>query len=366
MVADRDTFFMRKALLLAERGRGTTSPNPMVGALVVDRDGVIVGRGAHEFAGGPHAEVHALNDAGPAARGATLYCTLEPCSHTGRTGPCAPLVAAAGIRRVVVATEDPNPLVAGRGLALLRDRGLEIRTGVLSCDAERLNAPFFTVMRLQRPFVTVKIAVSQDGKVAVAAGARTPLTGPSANRQVQRDRAEVDAIAIGSGTVLCDDPVLTARGAYRSRTLVRVVFDSRLRTPPTARIFGSLSAGPVIIVGSAEPEAASLEKKDALVAAGATVELLPDRDRIPAALRLLATRGVQSMIVEGGPTLHEAFWNASVVDRVQMYVTPRVLGEPGVEWRRTPDMLNASAPYDRSVRLFGDDVLIEGYVHRID
>ncbi len=364
MVADRDTFFMRKALQLAERGRGRTSPNPMVGALVVDRDGVIVGRGAHEFAGGPHAEVHALNDAGAAARGATLFCTLEPCSHTGRTGPCAPLVAAAGIRRVVVATEDPNPEVGGRGLALLRDRGVEIRTGVLAREAERLNAPFFTVMRLQRPFVTVKIAVSQDGKVAAAAGARTPLTGPSANRQVQRERAEVDAIAIGSGTMLCDDPLLTPRGAYRNRPLVRVVFDSNLRTPPNARIFGTLNAGPVIIVGSAE--VASPEKKEALVAAGATVELLPDRDRIPAALRLLATRGVQSVIVEGGPTLHEAFWNASVVDRVQMYVTPRVLGEPGVAWRRTPDMLNASAPHDRSVRLFGDDVLIEGYVHRID
>ena len=153
MVADPDTFFMRKALQLAERGRGTTSPNPMVGALVVDGDGVIVGRGAHEFAGGPHAEVHALDNAGAAAHGATLYCTLEPCSHTGRTGPCAPRVATAGIRRVVVATEDPNPQVAGRGLALLRDRGVEIRTGVLSRDAERLNAPFFTVMRLQRPFV---------------------------------------------------------------------------------------------------------------------------------------------------------------------------------------------------------------------
>lgn len=357
---------MRKALQLAERGRGTTSPNPMVGALVVDGDGVIVGRGAHEFPGGPHAEVHALTGAGAAARGATLYCTLEPCSHQGRTGPCAPLVADAGIRRVVVATEDPNPRVAGRGLALLRSRGIEVRTGVLSLDAERLNAPFFSIMRRHRPFVTVKIAISQDGRVAAAVGARTLLTGAAANRQIQRDRAEVDAIAIGSGTMLCDDPVLTPRGAYRSRPLVRVVFDSDLTTPPNARIFGTLNAGPVIIVGAAEAGVASPEKKDALVAAGATVELLPDRDRIPAALRLLADRGVQSLIVEGGPTLHEAFWNAAVVDRVQMYVTPHVLGESGVEWRRTPAVLNPGALSDRSVRLFGDDVLVEGYVHRVD
>ena len=365
MVVDRDTFFMRKALLLAERGRATTSPNPMVGALVVDRDGVIVGRGAHEFAGGPHAEVHALAGAGPAASGATLYCTLEPCSHAGRTGPCAPLVAGAGIRRVVVATEDPNPQVAGRGLAFLRQRGVDVRAGVLARDAERLNAPFFTAMRRGRPFVTLKVALSQDGRVAATPGARTPLTGAAANRHVHRDRAEVDAIAIGSGTLLADDPLLTPRGAFRSRPLTRVVFDGRLRTPPGARIFSTPEAGPVIIVGSSNAPAAA-GKTEALVAAGAIVELLSEGNRIREALRRLARRGVQSLIVEGGPTLHEAFWNASVVDRVQMYVTPHVLGAAGVPWRRTPEMGHASALSDRSVRLFGDDVLIEGYVHRPD
>ena len=363
MVTDRDAFFMRKALQLAERGRATTSPNPMVGALVVDRDGVIVGRGAHAFAGGPHAEVHALDDAGERARGATLYCTLEPCSHTGRTGPCAPLVAASGIRRVVVATEDPNPRVAGRGFALLRDRGLDVRSGVLTREAERLNAPFFMVMRHGRPFVTVKIAISQDGRVAAASGSRTPLTSRASNRHVHRDRAEVDAIAIGSGTMLCDDPLLTPRGAYRSRPLTRVIFDRRLRTPPTARIFGTLDHGPVIIVGSST---ASPQAKASLTAAGATVEVLPDADRIPAALRILAGRGVHSLIVEGGPTVHQVFWDAAVVDRVQMYVTPHVLGETGVPWRRTAEMPTAAALTDRSVRLLGDDVLIEGYVHRLD
>ena len=364
MVADRDAFFMRKALLLAERGRPTTSPNPMVGALVVDADGVILGRGAHERAGGPHAEVHALADAGATAAGATLYCTLEPCSHVGRTGPCAPLVADAGVRRVVVATEDPNPQVAGRGLAFLRARGVEVNSGVLSADAERLNAAFFTAMRRRRPFVTMKVALSQDAKVAATAGRRTPLTGAAANRQVHRDRAEVDAIAIGSGTVLCDDPLLTARGAYRFRPLTRVIFDARLRTPPAARILGTLEDGPVIIVGDAETPDAD-QRARALVSAGAIVELLPGPDRIMTALGQLVARGIQSLIVEGGPTLHEAFWNASVVDRVQMYVTRRILGDSGVSWR-TLTVAGTAALADRSVRRLGDDVLVEGYVHRTD
>ena len=354
---------MRKALQLAERGRGRTSPNPMVGALVVDADGVVVGRGAHEFAGAPHAEVHALGDAGEAARHATLYCTLEPCSHTGRTGPCAPLVAASGVSRVVVATSDPNPLVAGRGLALLRDRGLEVRTDVLAADARRLNAPFFTVMTRQRPFITLKAAVSRDGKVAARAGARTPMTGAAANRQVHRDRAETDAIAVGSGTMLSDDPLLTARGSYRTRPLTRVVFDRRLRTPATARIFTTLEAGPIIIVTS--PQASADDNRaSALRRAGAEIVALGG-DALSDALRGLLSRGITSMIVEGGTTLHQQFWDAGLVDRVQMYVTPLAVGEGGVSWL-PPSVVASPSLAERSVRILGDDLLIEGYVHRTD
>ena len=175
----------------------------------------------------------------------------------------------------------------------------------------------------------------------------------------------MDAIAIGSGTLLCDDPLLTARGAFRSRPLTRVIFDGRLRTPPGARIFGTLDRGPVIIVGSpSAPDAA--ERVQALVAAGAIVELPAEEDRIGAALRRLAARNVRSLILEGGPTLHGAFWNAGVVDRVQMYVSPQVLGDSGVAWSDTPGLANVSVLSDRSVRLLGDDVLIEGYVHRPD
>ena len=221
---------MRKALALAERGRGTTSPNPMVGALVVDDEGVIVGRGAHLVAGGPHAEVIALGDAGPRARGATLYCTLEPCSHTGRTGPCAPLVGNAGLRRAVIAIEDPNPLVHGAGLRHLRERGIETIVGVEEAAARRQNAVFLTNLARGRPHVTLKAAVSLDGRLG-APGVRTRLTGPAANRRVHRQRAEVDALGVGSETILTDDPALTPRGAFRGRPLTRVIFDRRLRTP---------------------------------------------------------------------------------------------------------------------------------------
>ena len=365
MVTDRDAFFMRKALQLAERGRGQTSPNPMVGAVVVNREGAVVGCGAHERAGGPHAEVEALNEAGAAARGATLYCTLEPCSHTGRTGPCAPVVADAGIARVVVPTADPNPLVAGRGLALLRERGVEVTTGVLEREALRLNGAFFTVMRHGRPFVTMKIATSLDGKIAGRGGARTHLTGAAADRLVHRDRAEADAIAIGSGTVLCDDPLLTARGAYRARPLTRIIFDSRLRTPPSARIFTTLEAGPVIIAASPEAAAGADGKIEALRRAGAGVEVVEGPDRLTSILGTLPERGITSLIVEGGATLHEAFWNAGLVDRVQIYVSPRLVGDDGVGWLPFP-VMNSPIIVERSARLVGDDTLLEAYVHRPD
>lgn len=361
-----DTLHMARALAIAERGRGRTSPNPMVGAVVVDAEGVVIGAGAHESAGGPHAEVHALASAGAGARGATLYCTLEPCSHTGRTGPCAPLLVEAGIRRAVIAVEDPNPLVAGSGLAHLRQHGIDVRVGVLREASERLNAPFFTVMREHRPFVTMKIALSQDRKVAARLGERTPLTGDAANRIIHRDRAEVDAIGVGSGTMLSDDPVLTARGAYRSRPLLRVVFDRRLRTPPTARIFSTLPQGPIIVAAVSPRDESARHRAEALRAAGADVQLVESAGG-PAflgdVLGRLAALGVTSLMLEGGPALHRAAWAADLVDRVQIFTTPRVLGPHGVPW-----LDEASVRIDRltarETKRLGEDTMVDGYVHR--
>jgi diaminohydroxyphosphoribosylaminopyrimidine deaminase/5-amino-6-(5-phosphoribosylamino)uracil reductase len=352
---------MRQALRLAERGRGRTSPNPAVGALVVDDEGVIVGRGAHEFAGGPHAEVVALRDAGERARGATLYCTLEPCTHVGRTGPCAPVVADAGVARVVIAADDPNPVAAG-GSLFLRARGIDVVSGVLADEARTMNAAFLTRVTNGRPFVTMKIAISIDGRIAAGPGLRTPLTGGAANRHVHLERAEVDAIAVGAGTVLADDPALTPRGAYRFRPLTRVLYDRRLSIPASARVFSTLEAGPVIIVCTREIREARPAAAAALQSAGA--ELLPvtHDTSIRASLADLASRGVSSLIVEGGTSLHQEFWDAGIVDRVQMYVTNHVLGERGVPWLRSA-VLSSDRIVRRTARPLGEDVLLEGYVH---
>lgn len=358
---DRDAFFMRKALQLAERGRGRTSPNPMVGALVVDAEGVIVGRGAHELAGGPHAEVHALRDAGPLARGSTLYCTLEPCRHEGRTGPCAPLVADAGISRVVVATEDPNP-VAGGGNGLLRERGVEVATGVLAAEARTLNEAFFCLVGRSRPYVTMKVAVSLDGKVAAAGGGRTLLTGAPANRLVHRDRAEVDAIGVGSGTMLHDDPALTPRVAFRQRPLTRVVYDTRLRVSPAARLFSTLDAGPVVIVTSARALGEYDRSASALRSVGAELLATEAARDLLASLQVLARRGVSSMVVEGGAALHRSFWDAGLVDRVQIYVADQVIGDGGADWLAEP-VMSAARVTARSARPVGRDILLEAHVH---
>jgi diaminohydroxyphosphoribosylaminopyrimidine deaminase / 5-amino-6-(5-phosphoribosylamino)uracil reductase len=362
-----DADYMARALALAERGRGTTSPNPMVGALVVDDEGVVVGRGSHKVAGGPHAEILALADAGERSRGATLYCTLEPCSHTGRTGPCAPQIGAAGIRRAVLAMEDPNPLVSGKGIRILRGHGLDVAVGILERDARRLNAPFLTRICRARPHITMKVALSADGKVALEGSRPIRLTGDVADRRIHRDRAEVDAIAIGSGTMLQDDPLLTPRIAFRRRPLTRVIFDRRLRTPPTARVLSTLESGPVIIVTGASAAGASPERVTALERAGATVQIVSGEAPtfVDSALRHLAESGTSSVILEGGPTVHRAFWDRGLVDRVQMYVVPRAIGADGVGWWSTVEEVLAKLDDVRSTTL-GADISIEGDVHRID
>jgi diaminohydroxyphosphoribosylaminopyrimidine deaminase / 5-amino-6-(5-phosphoribosylamino)uracil reductase len=362
MLTARDDAHMATALALAARGRGRTSPNPMVGAVIVDDEGVVVGTGFHERAGEAHAEVHALRAAGARARGATLYCTLEPCSHTGRTGPCAVAVAEAGIRRAVVAMQDPYHEVAGRGFAYLRDRGIAVEVGVREAEARRLNEVFVTNVIARRPFVIAKIAMSLDGAIAAAPGARTTVSGAASQRHAQRVRAEVAAIGIGSGTLLADDPVLTARDVWRARPLIRVIFDRRLRTLPTARICHTLAAGPVLVVTTPAACAAAPERAAALRGRGLT--LLAGRDDVfgPAFADLLGY-GVTSLLLEGGAAIHAAAWTAGVVDRVRCYVSPVALGPGSVPWAMPPSFgLGALGP--TRAEPLGDDVLIEADVHR--
>ncbi len=351
---------MERALFHAERGRGRTSPNPLVGAVVVTDEGIVVGQGAHLLAGGPHAETIAISEAGERARGATLYCTLEPCSHIGRTGPCTKRITAAGIRRVVVAATDRNPKVAGRGLAYLRAHGIEVVEDVEREAAHRQHAPFFTWVLGERPYVVAKIAMSADGFVGHRER-RIQLTGAVADRFFHRQRAEIDAIGVGSGTVLADDPELTARGAYRFRPLTRVVFDWRARTPARARVFATLAAGPVIMVVGRSAARSHADRLQRLTDQGIELEVADEHD-VRSALGRLARRDIVTLLIEGGPRLHTVFAEAGLIDRIQLVTTPHRL-EHGVP--AAPIVPEALRPSGRETRL-GDDVLMEFDVHGID
>lgn len=351
---------MRRALEHARRGLGRTTPNPIVGACIVSDEGVVVGQGAHERAGEPHAEVNALEEAGREARGATLYCTLEPCVHTGKTGPCTERIIAAGIRRVVAAMEDPFPLVGGRGFAMLRANGIEVETGVGHDAAVRLNQPFLTTTREGRPFVILKAATSLDGRIAARAGQRTQLTSSRAMTHAHYVRACTDAIAVGSETILVDNPLLTPREVYRERPLVRVVLDRRLRTPVEARLLSTLSVGPVIILTAAE--SLRTGRAEALQQAGARLIPVP-RPGIAGALSVLPNFDVQSLVLEGGARVQRAAWDEDVVDYVQLYVAPMWLGDGGVPLLEGCAFSPTSLIESR-VEQLGPDVLIEGYVHR--
>lgn len=354
---------MQRALFLAARGQGTTSPNPMVGAVVVSPDGVVVGAGYHEVAGGPHAEVAALEAAGSRARGATLYCTLEPCCHVGRTGPCTKRILAAGVARLVASLRDPNPLVAGGGFAELRAEGIEVTEGCLAEDAARLNGAFLTWIRMGRPHVTGKVALTVENCVAGPGGSRLAITSDAANRLIHLDRAAVDAVAVGSGTILADDPLLTARRAWRRRPLTRVIFDRRLRTPPDARLFSTSSAGPVIIVSTEARVAAEPERAERLQRVGAEVEPI-SRDDLGSALLRLGERGITSLLVEGGPALHAAFWRAGLVDSWQLYCSPVSASSDGVRWLGASDCALTWPPH--RVRSCGADIRMDIDVHGVD
>jgi diaminohydroxyphosphoribosylaminopyrimidine deaminase/5-amino-6-(5-phosphoribosylamino)uracil reductase len=359
---------MRRALELAERGRGLTSPNPMVGAVVVAPGGEIVGEGVHLKAGAPHAEVEALRAAGAHARGATLYVTLEPCAHQGRTAPCAPVIVEAGVARVVAPLVDPNPLVAGRGFEALRRAVVEVAVGLLAEEAALQNRVFFTAMRERRPHVTLKAAMTLDGKIADAQGASRWITGEPARARAHRWRSEADAIVVGVTTVLRDDPELTVRlGAPWPREPYRVALDTEGRTPPGARFIAAGDpARALVAVGAGAPE----ERVRPLRAVGATVVRCPTRDgRVDLGCLLgeLFTRDVRGVLVEGGGEVHAAFLDAGLVDRVAVFLAPLLVGG-----RTAPSVVGGAGRGLKSgVRLgpltvtpVGDDVLLEADVIR--
>jgi len=359
-----DAAFMRRALDLAERGRGLTSPNPMVGAVVV-RDGRIVGEGAHLRAGGPHAEVEALAAAGEAARGATLYCTLEPCDHQGRTPPCSPAVVAAGITRVVAALADPNPLARGGG-ARLRAAGVTVELGLLAEDAERQNRAWLTAMRERRPHVTLKAAATLDGKIADVHGGSKWITGEAARLHAHRLRSESDAIVVGITTALRDDPALTVRlGEPWPREPYRVVLDTTARLGADARVIqAGTPSRALIAVGTDAPA----DRVAALARAGATVLRGPThggRVDVVALLARLFELEVRAVLLEGGAETHAAFLEAGVVDRVALFLAPLLLGgreAPGVLGGAGRELKSAPRLGPMTVTPLGDDVLLEADV----
>ena len=301
---------MRRAIALAARGLGTTSPNPVVGCVLLDAAGEVVGEGFHAYAGGPHAEIIALAQAGERARGGTAVITLEPCNHTGRTGPCTEALIRAGIARVVIAVPDPNPVAAG-GARALREAGVEVEIGVLAAEAEAVNIAWLTAVRRGWPYVIWKYAATLDGRSAAADGTSMWITSEAARMDVHALRSTVDVVMVGVGTILADNPRLTVRnlrdGTLAIRQPLRVVVDSAGRTPPDARVRDG--AAPTWIATAAE------------VGCG------PDgRVDLPALLSVLYQRGVRSVLLEGGPTLAGAFLSAGLVDKVVGYVSPKLLG----------------------------------------
>lgn len=362
-----DELYMKQALMLAAQGLGRTSPNPVVGAVIV-ADGSIVGQGWHQAAGTPHAEVHALAQAGRLARNATLYVTLEPCCHHGRTGPCTDAIIAAGVKRVVVAMTDPNPLVRGKGIQKLRQHGLEVLEGVCAAEAAQLNEVFIKWIATGLPFGVLKTAITLDGKIATYTGHSKWITSERSREYVHGLRNMYDAILVGIGTVLADDPSLTTRLPGGGKNPIRVIVDSKGRIPLEAKLLCDCEAPVIIAVG---PEAPA-EKLAALQAKGAEVLTLPLVAGRGVSLRHLfvelGQRNITSILVEGGAEVNASVLAENVVDKVHWFIAPKIIGgktAPGpVGGLGLSDMAQATVLEDMQVKNIGKDILLTAYMQR--
>jgi diaminohydroxyphosphoribosylaminopyrimidine deaminase/5-amino-6-(5-phosphoribosylamino)uracil reductase len=358
--------YMKLALRLAARGEGWVSPNPMVGAVVV-KGGQVVGRGYHRRAGLPHAEVEALAAAGEAARGADLYVTLEPCNHQGKTPPCTRAILAAGVRRVIIAALDPNPQVTGGGAEFLAAQGVDLTIGVLETESRRLNEAWIHWVNTGRPWVVAKAACSLDGKIATVGGESQWLTGEAARGLGHRLRHRVDAIVVGVGTVLADNPQLTTRRPRgQGKDPIRVVLDSRLRLPLTSRLLNLDSPAPTWVATTGQ---ARLDTIKTMEERGAQVLVLPadaGRVSLPALLKELGARQVQSLLVEGGAETLGAFFDQRLVNQFYFFYAPKILGgqkAPGmVGGQGIVHLREAHIAKNLTVRRVGGDLLVSGYL----
>jgi diaminohydroxyphosphoribosylaminopyrimidine deaminase / 5-amino-6-(5-phosphoribosylamino)uracil reductase len=367
-----DKRFMKMALDLAKKGEGFTSPNPMVGAVIV-KDGRVVGKGYHQAAGKAHAEVDALDDAGILAKDATLYVTLEPCNHTGRTPPCTEKIVSAGIRRVVAAMADPNPEVKGGGLEYLEGLGISITSGVCETQAERLNEAFIKFVGSKRPFTIIKCAATLDGHIATKTGDSRWVTGEESRQFVHRLRHAVDAIMVGINTVENDDPSLTTRIAEPPKTFkpkdpIRIVLDTRLRISEKAKLLRLHSRSDTILVTGpsvSEDKKGRLEKNGVRILEMPVKNDLIDLDRL---MDRLGSLEVTSLLIEGGGRVIASALSAGIVDKIHFFYAPKILGgDDGVPICRGPgaDVMNRCiAVKDVGVQRFGSDVMIEGYIQK--
>ena len=360
-----DEKFMREALRIARNAEGRTSPNPLVGAVIV-KDGKIIAEGWHRQAGTPHAEIHALNMAGDLARGATLYVTLEPCSHFGRTPPCAQAIINAGISRVVAAMSDPNPKVAGRGFELLRAAGVEVEVGLLEAEARRLNEVFIKWITRQLPFVTMKFACTLDGKIATVAGESQWISGSESRRFTHHLRDINNAILVGVGTVLADNPSLTTR-LVEGKNPVRVIVDSNARTPLESKVVADKSARTILAVTANAPP----DKISALRSRGVEVITAGNGERVDleSLMHALAEREITSVLVEGGGTIHFSLLRARLVDKVFAFIAPKIIGGScalsaveGVGFEKLSEAVELN---DFTATTLGEDILISGYVKEV-
>ena len=358
-----DEKWMKRALRLAEAGKGRTSPNPLVGAILVKR-GKRVGEGYHAKIGEAHAEIVALRQAGNKARGAVLYVNLEPCTHYGRTPPCVPQVIKAGVKRVVIGMKDPNPVVNGKGIEALKKVGLDIEVGVLEKECRRLNEAFCKYILKKQPFVVLKVAATLDGKIATRNGDSKWISGEASRRLVHKIRNQVDGVLVGVGTILRDDPLLTAR-RKEGREPYRIVLDSRLKIPAEAKVFEH-SASEVIL---ATTELAPHEKVERLEKRGVQVLITDSKEGrvdLRSCLTKLAEIGVMNLLVEGGSQVNGSFLDEGLIDKFLLFLSPRLMGDPkalGIfDGRGVSNLTEAIALKEINTKRIGEDLFVEGYL----
>jgi diaminohydroxyphosphoribosylaminopyrimidine deaminase/5-amino-6-(5-phosphoribosylamino)uracil reductase len=357
-----DDKWMKRVLHLAEAGRGKTSPNPVVGAVLVKR-GKVVGEGYHAKIGEAHAEIIALRQAGERARGAVLYLNLEPCTHFGKTPPCVPEVMKAGLKRAVIGMEDPNPVVNGKGIEALRKSGLDVRVGVLREECRKLNEAFCKYILRKQPFVVLKVAATLDGKIATRNGISKWISGEASRRFVHRLRGQVDGVLVGIGTVLRDDPLLTAR-MKGGREPYRIVLDSRLKIPEDAKVFEHSPSEVILVTTGSAP----LEKIERLEKTGVQVLITDSKEGkvdLRTCLDKLGEMGLMNILVEGGSQINGSFLDEGLIDKFLLFLSPRCLGDPQAPGifggRGIFSLKEAVALKEIKTKRIGEDILVEGY-----